>query len=171
MSSLPVNHVKAPARIRFCAAIVNSTAIGIITSVVDAIWADEDHANRPPILVGLLIIFWLVSALKCSPGAAICMLSHWTEDSQPLKSSIRLVHSLPYLFLAIVAFTPSAFVPEPLSIGRPLCIFAGAIGITIDGLLLGLTGRSLLDRWFKVAVLKLSLPTRIMPTFFGRRLM
>lgn len=176
MTSLPPNFRVASAGYRFSATLINVVALGMLAMIAEAVSAvtvepEERRMAARAILTGLVILFWMLCSLTKSPGAMLFMLQRYSDTYQPLKRSVAVMRSSPFLAMGIVAYFPLQLLPPEVAHFHPLIVPLGGLAILADGITVAVGGRSLLDRCFRTTMLQLSLPTRLMPTFLGIRLM
>ena len=170
--SMPIHYEKAPVAYRVCAAGINVLTFSVFVMASSLVVGDGYLTNQTvlaarPLLCGFLTVLWLASVVRRSPGSAICLLEVRALGGEPLSYKKRALWSLPYYVFVLVMLVP--FGPsQEIALLRAVFCLAGVLALTIDGIALLATGRSLRDRAADAVVLRLSLPAQVKPRLFGR---
>ncbi len=133
--------------------------------------AEEYETTRKLFLLGFSIVFWLgCSVIRSSPGALLLQLRLYRPDCTKVGFSDALIRSGFYFLFVVLTLAPK---PESPSL---LAAFVGIVGtayflaVLANGVVLGFTGATLMDRLTNSTFVSLSLPKQHIPKVMGVRI-
>lgn len=166
------HYVDASPGVRVVAAFINWMLVGGMMSfsllVVRATAGLSAEIISKLLMVVLATLFWLACGIaRSSPGAAFCQLRFCDVNGAALRLRIALLRSLPFYVIALLVLLPFRSLGSTGGPAILLFITAYLGALVMNFSIVGTTGRTHLDLWLGVRVLKLRLSPSIMPKILG----
>lgn len=120
-------------------------------------WSDPRPVTWWLVWSSLLVAFWLGCSWRgTSPGATLLGIRYLGRDNRRLPISTNLLRSLPYISLVLsMLATRQQLLPTVSSFVYTVCF----LFLTVNGFVIVVSSRSLLDRIFGVRTLQYRTPT------------